>query len=268
MQLVAVMMISSPSSEDMESNIPLVTSAEAEIRDNEADEDILYQNEASLSSSPNTMHPELEINIRPMDMVKTREFWILWLTFVVNTQAVGYINSMYKAFGQTFIDDDHFLTGVGSAAAIFNSGGRVLWGHLYDKFGYKMCMMMVTSLISTLFSTLYFTEYGQRATFAIWICAIFFSFCGNFVLLPTATAACFGTKNSSKNYGLVMTGSAVGGLLTAVLTQLLSPVFGFLGMFITIAVLSSASAVLTLLFPACPSPKKILEQLQPSPERI
>jgi len=268
MQLVAVMMISAPSSDDIESNIPLVTSAEAETRDNEADEDILYQNEASMSSSPNPMHPELEINIRPMDMVKTREFWILWLTFVVNTQAVGYINSMYKAFGQTFINDDHFLTFVGSAAAIFNSGGRVLWGHMYDKFGYKMCMMMVTSLISTLFSTLYFTEFGQRTTFAIWICAIFFSFCGNFVLLPTATAACFGTRNSSKNYGLVMTGSAVAAPVIAVLTQFMSPVIGFLGMFIIIALFSAAGALLTLLFPAYPSPKKILEQLQPSPERI
>ena len=268
MQLVAVMLISAPSSDDMESNIPLVTSAEAEARDNEMDEDILYQNEAAMSSSPNPVQPEMEINIRPGDIVKTREFWILWLTFVLNTQAVGYINSMYKAFGQTFIKDDHFLAVVGAFAAIFNSGGRVLWGYLCDVFGYKMCMMMVTSLITTLFSTLYFTEYGQRATFAIWIWAIFFSFCGNFVLLPTATAQCFGTKNSSKNYGLVMTGSAAAAPLIALLTQFMSPVIGFLGMFIIIALFSAAGALLTLLFPAYPSPKKIVEQLQPSPERI
>ena len=30
-------------------------------------------------------------------------------------QSVGYINTMYKAFGQTFIDDDHFLAIVGAA---------------------------------------------------------------------------------------------------------------------------------------------------------
>ena len=268
MQLVAVMLISAPSPDDMESNIPLVTSAEAEARDNEMEEDILYQNDAAMSSSPNPVQPEIEINIRPGDIVKTREFWILWLTFVLNTQAVGYINSMYKAFGQTFIKDDHFLAVVGAFAAIFNSGGRVLWGHLCDVFGYKMCMMMVTSLITTLFSTLYFTEYGQRATFAIWIWAIFFSFCGNFVLLPTATAQCFGTKNSSKNYGLVMTGSAAAAPMIALLTQFMSPVIGFLGMFIIIALFSAAGALLTLLFPACPSPKKIVEQLKPSPERI
>ena len=262
MQLVAVLLISSPSSDDLEGNIPLVTSAT-----DEHDEEILYQNDAANNPTP-VVQPELEVNLEPSQIIKTHEFWILWTTFVLNTQAVGYINSMYKAFGQTFIHDDHFLAIVGAFAAIFNSGGRVLWGHLCDVFGYKMCMTMVTSLITLLFSTLYFTEFGQRTTFAIWIWAIFFSFCGNFVLLPTATAQCFGTGNSSKNYGLVMTGSAVAAPLIALLTQFLNPIIGFLGMFIIIAIFSAVGALLTLLFPSCPSPKKIQEQLSPHPESL
>ena len=261
MQLVAIMLISSPTDDDLESNIPLVT--------HEQEEDVLYQNDAPVSSPmTTTLQSDLEVNIEPGQIIKTHEFWILWLTFVLNTQAVGYINSMYKAFGQDFIQDDHFLAIVGAFAAVFNSSGRVLWGHLCDVFGYKKCMMMVTILISILFSTLYFTEYAQRATFAIWIWAIFFSFCGNFVLLPTATAQCFGTRNSSKNYGLVMTGSAVASPLIALLTQFLSPILGFQGMFIIIALFSAAAAGLTLLFPSHPSPKKIQEQLDSAPHRL
>ena len=266
MQLVAVMLISAPSDDDLEGNIPLVTSA-ADTATDDHDEEVLYQSESAPTPVPPPVH-EPEVNIEPSQVIRTHEFWILWLTFVLNTQAVGYINSMYKAFGQTFIQDDHFLAVVGAFAAIFNSGGRVLWGHLCDLFSYKICMMLVTSLITLLFSTLYFTEYGQRATFAVWIWAIFFSFCGNFVLLPTATAMCFGTRNSSKNYGLVMTGSGVAAPLIALLTQFLSPIIGFLGMFIIIALFSAAAGILTLLFPACPSPKKILEQVSPPPQRI
>ena len=239
-QLVAVILISSPTEDEVAGNIPLVSQAQTEV----------------------------EINMRPGDIVRTREFWTLWFTFVLNTQAVGYINTMYKAFGQTFIKDDHFLAVVGAFAAIFNSGGRVLWGHLCDVFGYKSCMLMVTSLISLLFSTLYFTEFGQKATFAIWVWAIFFSFCGNFVLLPTATALCFGTRHSSKNYGLVMTGSAAAAPLIAVLTQYLNPVIGFLGMFIIIAVFSAVAAIITFQFPSCPSPKKIQEKLNANPARL
>ena len=77
--------------------------------------------------------------------MKTCEFWILWSTFFLNTQAIGYINSMYKAYGQVFINDDHFLAVVGAFAAIFNASGRVFWGHLCDKFGYRSCMLVVTA---------------------------------------------------------------------------------------------------------------------------
>lgn len=57
-------------------------------------------------------------------IVRTLEFWTLWFTFFLNTQAITYINSMYKAYGQTFINDDHFLSLVGAIAAIFNATGR------------------------------------------------------------------------------------------------------------------------------------------------
>ena len=231
MQLVAVMLISNPSEDDIASNIPLVSH-----QTDDLEEEIIYQTEGDLRSrsqspaqdSPFVQQPppagaqqDLE-NVPPSKVVRTPEFWILWFTFLLNTQAVGYINTMYKAFGQQFIDDDHFLAVVGAFAAVFNSFGRVFWGHFCDVSGYKMCMLIVTTSISFLYSTLYFSEYGQRATFAIWIWAIFFAFCGNFVLLPTATAQCFGTANSSKNYGLVMTGSAAAAPILAILTQVQS----------------------------------------------
>ena len=231
MQLVAVMLISVPSDDDIASNIPLVSH-----HTDDLEEEVIYQTEGDLRSRsqspaqdlpfvqqapPSGAQQDLE-NVPPSKVVKTPEFWILWFTFLLNTQAVGYINTMYKAFGQQFIDDDHFLAVVGAFAAVFNSFGRVFWGHLCDVSGYKMCMLIVTTSISFLYSTLYFSEYGQRATFAIWIWAIFFAFCGNFVLLPTATAQCFGTANSSKNYGLVMTGSAAAAPILAILTQVQS----------------------------------------------
>ena len=144
---------------------------------------------------------------------------------------------------------------------IFNCIGRVFWGHFCDVFSYKFCMVIVSSAICFLYSTLYLTEFGQKATFAVWIWAIFFSFCGNFVLLPTASALCFGTKHHSKNYGLLMTGMAAASPLIATLTQDLSPLVGYHGMFVIIAVFSGISASINFFFfPAKPSPKNILER--------
>ena len=46
---------------------------------------------------------------------------------------------------------------------------------------------------------------------------------------------CFGTRYTSKNYGLVMSGQAAAAPITAIVTQLLHPVLGWKGMFQIIA---------------------------------
>ena len=137
MQLVAVLMISTPTSEDTK------------------------------TTSPGYEEVGASASLRPGQMVRTREFWILWVTFLLNMQSIGYITSMYKVatillcnvicmismhqvYGQTFIQDDHFLAMVGTVAAIFNAGGRVVWGQLCDSFGYKVCMVTVTVLCTVL----------------------------------------------------------------------------------------------------------------------
>jgi nitrate/nitrite transporter NarK len=164
------------------------------------------------SRSTRVSQPELLHQLKPGQIVKTREFWILWTTFFLNTQAIGYINSMYKAYGQVFIKDDHFLAVVGAFAAIFNASGRVFWGHLCDKFGYRSCMVVVTIAMALLYLTFGFAPvYGGKALFAMWVWAIFFFFCANFVLLPTATAQTFGVRYVANNT-IIILGSIFGNL--------------------------------------------------------
>jgi hypothetical protein len=79
-----------------------------------------------------------DVSLTLWEAVRSREFYVLWLTFFFNQQAIGFITTMYKAYGQTFIFDDRFLALVGGAASIFNSSGRVLWGHLADKTSYRV----------------------------------------------------------------------------------------------------------------------------------
>ena len=80
MQLLAVLLISKPGEEDLSSNIPLVSQTE------EQEEDVLYQTGSAATSPVSGPPSEMEINIKPGDIVKTREFWILWVTFLLNTQ--------------------------------------------------------------------------------------------------------------------------------------------------------------------------------------
>lgn len=54
------------------------------------------------------------------------QFWNIWAIFFVNAFAVVYISTQYKTFGQTFIEDDKYLSLVGSFSALFNALGTHL----------------------------------------------------------------------------------------------------------------------------------------------
>ncbi len=74
-----------------------------------------------------------EVRISPAQALKSREFYILWITrfsVVLITQTIA---GFYKAFGQTFILDDHFLSLVGAVCSIFNCTGRLFYGMLMDR---------------------------------------------------------------------------------------------------------------------------------------
>ena len=170
------------------------------------------------------------------ESVKMPQFWMLWAMFVLSAAAGLFTIGNYKAFGKEFIDDDLFLALVGSLAALFNGLGRVVWGTLSDKIGYKNSMFAMFGLQSLLMFT-FITTSGNSTMFLIWVCLIYFCFGGNFSLYPTATADNFGTKNLGSNYGVVFTAYGIAGISGALLAGTLGAAIGFSGLFITMGVL-------------------------------
>lgn len=90
--------------------------------------------------------------------LRTKEFYLLWITrlsVVLITQVVA---ALYKAFGQTFIFDDFFLSVVGSICSFFNCAGRLVYGMIMDKTSYKVAMSLESVLLVLLVSTFYLTS--------------------------------------------------------------------------------------------------------------
>lgn len=76
-----------------------------------------------------------------------------------------------QAYGQTFIQDDVFLATVGAFAAVFNAGGRIAWGHLADRFSFKVQygeiqLLVVHILIPINASTAYTYAYTYASSTA------------------------------------------------------------------------------------------------------
>ncbi|XP_028401611.1 uncharacterized protein LOC114524659 [Dendronephthya gigantea] len=187
---------------------------------------------------------------RPLEMLKTREFWTLWFMFLINSESVQFISSLYKAYGQTFISNDRFLAIVGSFASVFNGLGRIFWGYLADRISFRRTMIIQCLLMAFLFMTLTLTEKAGKSLYFIWVCLMFGTFSGNFALFPIATVKTFGQKYFTVNYGLMFTSQIFSGVMGALLAQNLSDKLGWFGLFSLVAGFSVLCLFLTFSFDA------------------
>ncbi|MHA1730650.1 MAG: OFA family MFS transporter [Promethearchaeota archaeon] len=182
------------------------------------------------------------------EAIKMPQFWMLWLMFVLTAAAGLFTIGNYKTFGKSAnpVITDQFLSDVGALAALFNGLGRIIWGLLADKITYKKSMVTMFGVQAVLMFTLYFTA-GNQVLFLTWVCLIYFCFGGNFSLYPTATADTFGSKYLGPNYGIVFTAYGIAGVSGALLSSVFGATIGFLGLFITMGILSVGAIVIAFL---------------------
>ncbi|KAL4219844.1 hypothetical protein ACF0H5_020255 [Mactra antiquata] len=161
----------------------------------------------------------------------SRSFYILWLTILLISCGMQFISGLYKAYGQTFIDDDHFLAVVGSVSAVFNCLGRPIWGAVMDKVGYRITMWIISGGFAITTGTLLFTEHFHKSLFLVWVCAIFFFFCGIWSMIPSALAKLLGPEHMAINYGMIYTGVSIAAILGSTLASTLKSEIGWHGLF-------------------------------------
>ncbi|XP_071826655.1 apicoplast pyruvate carrier 1-like [Apostichopus japonicus] len=182
----------------------------------------------------------------PLEVIRHWPFWILWFTFAVNAQIIVIVPSLYKAFGQTFIDSDQFLAVAGSVSSIFNAFGRIFWGQFADKASYKMAMCFLTTSGAVLLFTFGLTSLGGEVMYLFWVCAIFFTFSGNFALFPTVTARAFGMDHFGPNYGLLFTSITIASVAAAFLATTMQDTLGWIGLFQLVGGFSMVGLILTI----------------------
>ncbi|KAA3680361.1 uncharacterized protein DEA37_0000230 [Paragonimus westermani] len=91
-----------------------------------------------------------EENLQPKQVIRRLDFYLLWLVMFCNIIPITIITSIYKYFGQEYISDDFFLSSVATVSALFNCGGRIMWGAIVDKISFKAAGSLVCGVITTL----------------------------------------------------------------------------------------------------------------------
>jgi MFS family permease len=172
-----------------------------------------------------------ENNFETNEMLKTPQFYMLFITFVFSALAGLMVIYCIKLFGidaLTFsklgslnsenVDFNETITWASSVAgtamavyAILNGLGRIIWGIVSDKLGRKISIFLMCLLQGIIMLLLY--KLGSTtATFIVAAAIIGFNFGGNFALFPAATADFFGNKTVGKNYGFVFFAYGIAGI--------------------------------------------------------
>jgi OFA family oxalate/formate antiporter-like MFS transporter len=173
--------------------------------------------------SPNS--PALKIDFRPAEMLRTRQFWLLWGTYLIGCAAglmiIMKASPIWESFALTApgAGTDYLsynqIASAGALAvsilAIFNALGRIIWGKVSDIAGRKSTLISMF-LLCTL-TMLTFNNFKQFPAFLAGISVVGLCFGGFLAVFPAVTADYFGTKNYGANYGWMFSAYGVGGLL-------------------------------------------------------
>ena len=171
------------------------------------------------------------IDFDSLEMIKTPQYYMLFIAFVFSALAGLMVIYCIKLFGIDALTysklgtldptNTEFLTTrewasaiAGTAMATYatlNGLGRIVWGVVSDKIGRKISIFLM-SLIQGVIMLLLFKLGGTVIGFISAAAIIGFNFGGNFALFPAATADFFGNKTVGRNYGLVFFAYGIAGI--------------------------------------------------------
>jgi MFS family permease len=158
----------------------------------------------------------------PGQVLRTPQFYILWLMLFVNvvagilvvSNAVPIIRELISK-GVTDPDAIKALTGTAISAyafvAVFNGLGRFFWGAVSDRIGRNYTWVCIYAAQAVIFFLL--PNFHSVALVLIAFAIILACYGGGFGTMPSFNADYFGTKYLGQNYGFIITAWGVAGLV-------------------------------------------------------
>lgn len=178
------------------------------------------------------------------EMLKTRQFWTLWLMFAFGATAGLMTIGHVKSFGEMLGLEVAIAAMVVSMLSVFNALGRIGWGWVSDRIGQKAFILMFAICALAMLAL---NSMTSLPLLLIGAAVVGFCFGGNFALFPSMSASYFGTKNMGLNYALLVTSYGVGGIIGPILGGMAKDMTGgYFWAFVPAGVLCLAAALIAL----------------------
>ncbi len=168
-----------------------------------------------------------QVDLDPASMLRTSTFYGLWGCFTVGCLSGLMAIGIAAPYGQEVAQLDPSLAAVAvSVFALFNAGGRPLFGWLTDLLTPRRAAMLSFASIIVGSALLALWGEGSPPIYFVGFSILWLNLGGWLAIAPTATGTYFGTKHYGSNYGWVYTGYGLGAILGMVLSGLLRDLTG------------------------------------------
>jgi OFA family oxalate/formate antiporter-like MFS transporter len=157
------------------------------------------------------------------DMLRTGQFYLLWVMFVLGASAGLMIIAHVAIIAKEQAGLKWGFMPI-ATLAIFNTFGRVLSGYLSDRIGRTRTMVLAFTLQAV--NMFLFPQYTTQAL--VIFGSAFTGLCYGtlFTLMPAATADYYGVRNLGVNYGILFTSFGIAGVLGPILGGRIRDVMG------------------------------------------
>ncbi|ADO77565.1 L-lactate MFS transporter [Halanaerobium praevalens] len=169
----------------------------------------------------------LNSEIKAKEMLKSKSFYALWLTFVIGTIIGLMAIAISGPVAEELIKLDAQTASIYvSLFAIFNGLGRPIFGALTDKFKAKKTAVISFSLIIIASLLMIINDSANQILYFISFSIFWLNLGGWLAIAPAATSFFFGKKNYSKNYGYLFTAYGVGAIIGNLISGRIRDILG------------------------------------------
>lgn len=148
----------------------------------------------------------------PRDVLRSPAFWTAWTLYVLGT-AVGFmvIGNAFKIAREIGLATAAVATVAVMVLALFNSGGRPLFGRIGDRWSPRTALLLMYAIMLGAMALLSVSSGLIQLFLGIALTGVVFG--GFLAVMPALSTLYFGTEHAGANYGLLFTAFGVGNVV-------------------------------------------------------
>lgn len=202
----------------------------------------------TISTKNKSINSSLETNSK--DMLKTKKFYALWITFFIGTFIGLMTIAISGPVAEELINLDSITASFYiSLFAVFNGAGRPIFGALTDKLNVKITAVISFSLIILASFLMIINNSASSLLYFLAFAIFWFNLGGWLAIAPAACSYFFGKKNYSKNYSYIFTAYGVGAVIGGLFSGSIRDIMGsYQFIFFPTLIIAATGIVISLIF--------------------